>query len=99
MGDSIIGENCNIACNTITANLRFDDKPVKVNIKGKIVKSVRKLGVIMGDNVKTGVQVSFMPGVKIGSNCWIGANCLIDRDVQSNSFVYKKEEKVINVKR
>ena len=99
VGDSIIGENCNIACNTITANLRFDDKPVKVNIKGEIVKSVRKLGVIMGDNVKTGVQVSFMPGVKIGSNCWIGANCLIDRDVQSNSFVYKKEEKIINVKR
>jgi len=99
VGDSIIGENCNIACNTITANLRFDYKPVKVNIKGKIVKSVRKLGVIMGDNVKTGVQVSFMPGVKIGSNCWIGANCLIDKDVQSNSFVYKKEEKIIKVKR
>ncbi|WP_292460859.1 bifunctional sugar-1-phosphate nucleotidylyltransferase/acetyltransferase [Methanothermococcus sp.] len=99
VGDSIIGENCNIACNTITANLRFDDKPVKVNIKGKIVKSVRKLGVIMGDNVKTGVQVSFMPGVKVGSNCWIGANCLIDKDVESNSFVYKKEEKIIIAKR
>lgn len=99
VGDSIIGENCNIACNTITANLRFDDKPVKVNIKGEIIKSVRKLGVIMGDNVKTGVQVSFMPGVKIGSNCWIGANCLIDRDVESNSFVCKKEEKVIKSKK
>ncbi|AEH06829.1 bifunctional sugar-1-phosphate nucleotidylyltransferase/acetyltransferase [Methanothermococcus okinawensis] len=99
IGDSIIGENCNIACNTITANLRFDDKPVKVNIKGKIVKSVRKLGVIMGDNVKTGVQVSFMPGVKIGSSCWLGANCLIDKDVESNSFVYKKEEKIIIDKR
>ncbi len=95
VGDSIIGENCNIACNTITANLRFDNKPVKVNIKGEIVKSVRKLGVIMGDNVKTGVQVSFMPGVKIGSNCWIGANCLIDKDVEPNSFIYKKEEKII----
>jgi len=95
VGDSIIGENCNIACNTITANLRFDDKPVKVNIKGKVVESVRKLGVIMGDNVKTGVQVSFMPGVKIGSNCWIGANLLIDRDVESNSFIYKREEKII----
>lgn len=95
VGDSIIGENCNIACNTITANLRFDDKPVKVNIKGKVVESVRKLGVIMGDNVKTGVQVSFMPGVKIGSNCWIGANLLIDRDVESNSIIYKREEKII----
>ncbi|CAB3287727.1 UDP-N-acetylglucosamine pyrophosphorylase / Glucosamine-1-phosphate N-acetyltransferase [Methanocaldococcus lauensis] len=92
VGDSIIGENCNFGCNTITANLRFDDKPVKVNIKGKRVESVRKLGVIMGDNVKTGIQVSFMPGVKVGSNCWIGASCLIDRDIESNTFVYKKDE-------
>ena len=95
VGDSIIGENCNFGCNTITANLRFDDKPVKVNIKGKRVESVRKLGVIMGDNVKTGIQVSFMPGVKVGSNCWIGASCLIDRDVESNTFVYKRDELVV----
>ena len=93
VGDSIIGENCNFGCNTITANLRFDDKPVKVNIKGKIVESVRKLGVIMGDNVKTGVQVSFMPGVKVGSNSWIGPNLLVDKDVESNTFVYKIDEK------
>ena len=95
VGDSIIGENCNFGCNTITANLRFDDKPVKVNIKGKIVESVRKLGVIMGDNVKTGVQVSFMPGVKVGSNSWIGPNLLVDKDVESNTFVYKIDEKRI----
>ncbi|WP_423792602.1 bifunctional UDP-N-acetylglucosamine diphosphorylase/glucosamine-1-phosphate N-acetyltransferase GlmU [Methanocaldococcus indicus] len=92
VGDSIVGENCNFGCNTITANLRFDNKPVKVNIKGKRVESVRKLGVIMGDNVKTGIQVSFMPGVKIGNNCWIGASCLIDRDIEDNTFVYKKDE-------
>lgn len=93
VGDSIIGENCNFGCNTITANLRFDDKPVKVNIKGKVVESVRKLGVIMGDNVKTGVQVSFMPGVKVGSNSWIGPNLLVDRDVEPSTFVYKIDEK------
>ena len=93
VGDSIIGENCNFGCNTITANLRFDDKPVKVNIKGKVVESVRKLGVIMGDNVKTGVQVSFMPGVKVGSGSWIGANLLVDKDVESNTFVYKIDER------
>ncbi|MBA2862106.1 bifunctional sugar-1-phosphate nucleotidylyltransferase/acetyltransferase [Methanococcus maripaludis] len=99
VGDSIIGANCNFGCNTITANLRFDDKPVMVNIKGKPVKSVRKLGAIIGDNVKTGIQVSFMPGVKIGSNSLIGANCLIDNDIEQNSFVYKKDELVITKKR
>ncbi|WP_456418568.1 bifunctional UDP-N-acetylglucosamine diphosphorylase/glucosamine-1-phosphate N-acetyltransferase GlmU [Methanocaldococcus infernus] len=91
VGDSIIGENCNFGCNTITANLRFDDRPVKVNIKGKRVESVRKLGVIMGDNVKTGIQVSFMPGVKVGSNSWIGASCLIDKDIERDTFVYKRD--------
>lgn len=95
IGDSIIGENCNFGCNTITANLRFDNKPVKVNIKGRVVESVRKLGVIMGDNVKTGIQVSFMPGVKVGSNSWIGPNLLVDKDVKSNTFIYKIDEKKV----
>jgi len=92
VGDSIIGSNCNFGCNTITANLRFDDKPVSLNIKGIPVKSVRKFGAVIGDNVKTGVQVSLMPGVKIGSDSWIGANCLIDKDIEKGSFVYKKDE-------
>ncbi|UXM84237.1 bifunctional sugar-1-phosphate nucleotidylyltransferase/acetyltransferase [Methanococcus aeolicus] len=99
IGDSIIGENCNIGCNTITANLRFDNKPVMVNIKEEKVKSVRKFGAIIGHNVKTGIQVSFMPGVKIGSNSWIGANCLINNDIEKDSFVYKKEEIIIKTKR
>jgi bifunctional UDP-N-acetylglucosamine pyrophosphorylase/glucosamine-1-phosphate N-acetyltransferase len=40
-----------------------------------------------------------MPGVKIGSNSLIGANCLIDRDIEQESFVYKKDELVITKKR
>ncbi|MBP2143463.1 bifunctional UDP-N-acetylglucosamine pyrophosphorylase/glucosamine-1-phosphate N-acetyltransferase [Methanococcus voltae] len=92
VGDSIVGKNCNFGCNTITANLRFDDKPPKVNIKGVPTISTRKMGTIMGDNVKTGIQVSFMPGVKVGSNSWIGANSIIDRDVENDTIVFTKQE-------
>ncbi|MBP2172663.1 bifunctional sugar-1-phosphate nucleotidylyltransferase/acetyltransferase [Methanococcus voltae] len=92
VGDSVIGKNCNFGCNTITANLRFDDKPPKVNIKGVPTISTRKMGTIMGDNVKTGIQVSFMPGVKVGSNSWIGANSIIDKDVENDTIVFKKQE-------
>ncbi|ABR54307.1 Nucleotidyl transferase [Methanococcus vannielii SB] len=95
VGDSIIGSDCNFGCNTITANLRFDDEPVTLNIKGTKVKSVRKFGAVIGDNVKTGIQVSLMPGVKVGSNSIIGANCLVDKDIEKESFVYKKDELII----
>ncbi len=88
VGDSIIGRNCNLGAGTITANLRFDDKTVKVNVKGKIMDSRRrKLGVIMGHHVKTGINVSLMPGVKVGSRSWIYPHVVVYRDVPSEARV------------
>ncbi|HIE54715.1 MAG TPA: glucose-1-phosphate thymidylyltransferase, partial [Chromatiaceae bacterium] len=59
VGDSIIGENTNLGDGTITANLRHDDGTIKVEIKGKLVDSGRrKLGAIIGHNVKTGINVT-----------------------------------------
>lgn len=53
VGDSIIGANCNFGAGTNIANLKFNDKPVKMNVKGERVStSRRKLGAVFGDNVK-----------------------------------------------
>jgi UDP-N-acetylglucosamine diphosphorylase/glucosamine-1-phosphate N-acetyltransferase len=85
VGDSIIGEGCNLGAGTITANLRFDEKPVKMMVKDELVDTGRtKMGVVMGDNVKTGIGVRLMPGVKIGCNSWIGPNYVVRRDVPSD---------------
>ena len=93
VGDSIIGENCNLGAGTVIANLRFDGKTVKMKVKDEVVDTGRrKLGVILGDHVETGVNASFMPGVKIGNNCWIGANVLVYRDVPPNTVVLLKQE-------
>ena len=82
IGDSVIGEDCNIGAGTITANLRLDVKPVKMVIRDEIIDSGRlKLGVMMGDDVKTGVGTLLMPGVKIGCNSWVGPNVIVNRDV------------------
>ncbi len=68
IGDSVIGRNCNLGAGTKIANLRFDDGNVKVNVKGRKVDSGRrKLGCFMGDNVKTGINVSILPGAAIKS--------------------------------
>jgi len=47
---------------------------------------------LSGDHVETGVNASFMPGVKIGNNCWIGANALIYRDVPPDTVLLLKQE-------
>jgi len=88
VGDSIIGERCNLGAGTITANIRFDKENVKVEIKGKKIDTGRrKLGVIMGDDVQTGINVSLMPGVKVGSGAWIAPGLTVNKDVESGVFL------------
>lgn len=63
-GDSIIGRGCNFGAGTKVANLRHDGKNIKVMMKGRILDSGRrKLGVIMGDDVHTGINTSINIGV------------------------------------
>ncbi|MEM1565962.1 MAG: sugar phosphate nucleotidyltransferase [Candidatus Bathyarchaeia archaeon] len=93
VGDSIIGENCNLGAGTITANYRLDAGTVKMVVKDKLVDSGRtKLGAILGDNVKTGINALFMPGVKVGNNCWIGPNVVVYRDVPPDTVLLLKQE-------
>ncbi len=88
VGDSIVGANCNLGAGTITANLRFDEMPVKVSVKGERVSSGRKkLGAFLGDGVKTGINVSLFPGVKVGSGSWIAPHVALDGDVPPQTFV------------
>jgi len=90
VADSVIAENCNLGAGTKIANLRFDNANVKVTIKGKRVDSGRrKLGAFIGYNVKTGINVSIYPGVKIGSDSWIDAGAVVRRDVENKSFIRK----------
>jgi bifunctional UDP-N-acetylglucosamine pyrophosphorylase/glucosamine-1-phosphate N-acetyltransferase len=68
VGDSVVGSNCNFGAGTIASNLRHDNANIKSYIKGLPVDSGRrKLGVIMGDNVKTGIHTTIYPGTVIES--------------------------------
>ena len=93
VGDSILAERCNLAAGTITANLRLDDGPVKMLVKGEVVDTGRrKLGAILGDNVKTGINALLMPGVKVGVNSWVGANFTVHRDLPANTVALSKQD-------
>lgn len=92
VGDSIIGSKCNIAAGTNIANLRFDDGNIKILVKGQKTDSGRrKMGVVFGDGVKTGINSSFNPGVKIGVYSRIGAGAIVSRDLESNKILIPKQ--------
>lgn len=93
VGDSIIGENCNLGAGSITANLRFDRKTVKMRVKDEVIDTGRvKMGVVMGDNVSTGVGALFMPGVTVGCNCWIGPNIVVYKDVPPDTILILEQQ-------
>jgi UDP-N-acetylglucosamine diphosphorylase/glucosamine-1-phosphate N-acetyltransferase len=94
VGDSIMCERCNLAAGTITANLRLDDGHVKMLVKGKVVDTGRrKLGAVLGDDVKTGINALLMPGVKVGIKSWVGANFTVNRDLPANTVALFQQDK------
>jgi len=59
-------------------------------VKGERMSSGRrKLGVIMGHGVQTGVNVCIHPGVVIGSGSWIAPGITVQRDVKGGVIVYQ----------
>lgn len=67
VGDSIIGTHVTLGAGTCTENHRHDGRHHTSMVQGEPVNTGRlKLGAILGDGVKTGVNTSIEAGVKIG---------------------------------
>jgi bifunctional UDP-N-acetylglucosamine pyrophosphorylase/glucosamine-1-phosphate N-acetyltransferase len=93
VGDSVIGRNCNFGAGSIIANLRLDDGEVKMKIKTKTVGTGRrKLGAVIADGVKLGVNCTINPGVKIGPNSAVGPGALVSEDVLSGKLVLARPQ-------
>lgn len=69
VGDSIIGQECNLGAGTKIANLRLDKRDIMVS---GVATQRRKLGAIIGDQVETGINVSLNVGSIIGNNTHLG---------------------------
>lgn len=66
VGDSVLGERTNLGAGTLVANLRHDGKSVKVTQEGQRVDTKRrKFGVVLGDDVHTGINTSLNVGVML----------------------------------
>lgn len=89
IGDSIISNNCLFGAGTITANFRFDEKNVQVMIEEKYLDSgINKVGAIIGDNCKTGINSCLEPGVKIGPQSIVGPNVDLQADLEPRKIIF-----------
>ncbi len=69
IGDSILGADVNLGAGTTVANLRHDDANVRCQVKAEPVDTGRrKFGVVLGDEVKTGINTSLNAGVVLPCN-------------------------------
>jgi bifunctional UDP-N-acetylglucosamine pyrophosphorylase/glucosamine-1-phosphate N-acetyltransferase len=67
VGDSVLGREVNLGAGTQVANLRHDDATVRATTrKGTLDTGRRKLGVVLGDEVKTGINATINVGVVLG---------------------------------
>lgn len=84
IGDSVIGNDVSFGAGAVVGNLRLDEGIVLV---GGISTGTNKFGIITGDHIRVGVNSCFMPGVKIGSESFIGAGIVVAQDIPEKSYV------------
>jgi bifunctional UDP-N-acetylglucosamine pyrophosphorylase/glucosamine-1-phosphate N-acetyltransferase len=81
VGDSVLGRNVNFGAGTNVANLRHDDDPVRLTVKGERVSTGRrKFGVVVGDEAKTGINASLNAGVKLSRGATTKPGEVVTRD-------------------
>ena len=89
VGDSILGERCNLGAGTKVANLRLDEAPIKVVFRGvEVDTGLRKLGVIMGDDVKVGINASIDAGTIVGEESFIGPGAHARGNIAPRSRIF-----------
>jgi bifunctional UDP-N-acetylglucosamine pyrophosphorylase/glucosamine-1-phosphate N-acetyltransferase len=88
IGDSIIGRGCNFGSGTKVANLRLDKKEISVLINGKKIDTGRKkLGLIMGDNVQTGINSMINVGTLIGNDVFVGPGAIVNGEIKPKTKI------------
>ncbi|GAB7095424.1 sugar phosphate nucleotidyltransferase [Halolamina litorea] len=81
VGDSLLADDVNLGAGTVVANLRHDDAPVKLTVKGQRRSTGRrKFGAVIGRGVKTGINTSIDAGVTLSPSSQTGLGEAVTRD-------------------
>lgn len=90
LGNSLIGEWCNLGAHTTTSNLRNNYKPIKIPewATGRIHRTpIQFFGTVMGDHGKTAINTTLSAGTLCGVFCNIFTYGFPPKHVPSFSWV------------
>jgi bifunctional UDP-N-acetylglucosamine pyrophosphorylase/glucosamine-1-phosphate N-acetyltransferase len=94
--DGLLGFNVDIGAACVCGTLRFDEKSSSVVVKGhRTTPRNFANATYIGDYTRTGVNCTFMPGVRVGIYCAIGPTAYITEDVPDRTLLLVKQEHIL----
>ncbi|MGA8849180.1 MAG: sugar phosphate nucleotidyltransferase [Dehalococcoidia bacterium] len=91
IGDSIVDDDCSLGAGTVLANFRLDEKNIQIKVGDSLVDTgYDKLGAIVGRGCRIGVNASLMPGVRVGSDSFVGPQICLSQDLEANKTALLK---------
>lgn len=97
VGDSVIEGDFGMGSGAVLANLRLDNKTVRVGLGDEMIDSGRhKLGLMVGSGARVGANASIMPGVRVGANSLVGPGVVLHEDVKDNTKILVKQEYTVS---
>lgn len=86
LGDSVIGEWCNLGAGTSNSNLKNNAGEIKLWTPNGKMNAGKKCGVMMGDYSRTAVNTAINTGTVIGVCCNVFGNGLTPKHIPSFSW-------------
>ncbi len=95
IGDSVLESDISMGSGAVLANLRLDAAEIQSIVSDRKTGTGRdKFGSCIGKNVKIGVNVSIMPGIKIGMGSFVASGVVVDTDIPAGSYAYARQDVV-----
>ncbi|MCX8020203.1 MAG: putative sugar nucleotidyl transferase [Chitinophagaceae bacterium] len=88
LGDSVIGEWCNLGAGTCNSNLKNNASEVTVLTPHGEISAGLKCGVIMGDYCRTAILTAMNSGTVIGIGCHVFGQGLTPKTIPNFSWGY-----------
>jgi NDP-sugar pyrophosphorylase family protein len=88
VGDSIVDDNCSLGAGSVLANFRLDEGNIQMKVGDTLVDTgCDKLGAIIGQGCRIGVNASLMPGVRVGPYSVVGPQVYLRGDLAANKMI------------
>ncbi len=88
LGDSVIGEWCNLGAGTSNSNVKNDAADIRINIGGEMINAGLKCGLLMGDYTRCAINTSFNTATMAGVASNIFGAGLTPKSLQDFTWGY-----------